>query len=284
MRIVLSRRQEGEQPSWIATDELRTEIAPLPPPRPPCRQQFPGRKPLDDRKVLCGILFVLYTAIPWEYLSQELWFGSRMTCWRRLRGWNDAGVWQRPHEVLLGELRAADLAASFPVGTRVTAQIVEFKDDRETVVLSRKVLLPPSYEQFKLWYAVGAAVQGTVRNMNNSFVYVDLAGGANGIIPISRLAAHGSTTPAVWSPSANGCRLASSPPTTSGGKSNCPSETDCTSDRSERPSVVLARDQAGLALAWPVGADRWPCGDEGTRPSCTFGVRPNVQITRRRQG
>ncbi len=51
---------------------------------------------------------MLYTAIPWEYLPQELGFGSGMTCWRRLRDWNDAGVWQRLHEVLLGKLRAAD--------------------------------------------------------------------------------------------------------------------------------------------------------------------------------
>ncbi|PWR07307.1 hypothetical protein DKT68_19815 [Micromonospora acroterricola] len=26
--------------------------------------------------MLCGILFVLYTAIPWEHLPQELGFGS----------------------------------------------------------------------------------------------------------------------------------------------------------------------------------------------------------------
>jgi hypothetical protein len=32
-----------------------------------------------------------------------------MTCWRRLRDWNEAGVWQRLHELLLSELRAADL-------------------------------------------------------------------------------------------------------------------------------------------------------------------------------
>ncbi|MBG6065012.1 transposase [Micromonospora ureilytica] len=57
--------------------------------------------------MLCGILFVLYTAVPWEYLPQELGFGSGMTCWRRLRDWNDAGVWQRLHEVLLGRRRAA---------------------------------------------------------------------------------------------------------------------------------------------------------------------------------
>lgn len=32
-----------------------------------------------------------------------------MTCWRRLRDWNEVGVWQRLHELLLSELRAADL-------------------------------------------------------------------------------------------------------------------------------------------------------------------------------
>lgn len=70
--------------------------------------RFPGRKPLNDRRVLCGILFVLHTAIPSEYLPQELRFGSGMTCWRRLRDWNDAGVWQRLHEILLGKLPATD--------------------------------------------------------------------------------------------------------------------------------------------------------------------------------
>jgi transposase len=72
------------------------------------RHRHPGRKALDDRKVLCGILFVLYTGIRWEWLPAELGFGSGMTCWRRLRDWNNAGVWQRLHEVLLAELRAAD--------------------------------------------------------------------------------------------------------------------------------------------------------------------------------
>lgn len=55
---------------------------------------------LEDRKVLCGILFVLYTGIQWEWLPSELGFGSGMTCWRRLRDWNNAGVWQQLHEVL----------------------------------------------------------------------------------------------------------------------------------------------------------------------------------------
>jgi transposase len=88
------------------SDELWARIEPLLP-VVPRRTDHPGRKRLDDRKVLCGILFVLYTAIQWEFLPQELGFGSGMTCWRRLRDWNDAGVWQRLHEQLLAELNAA---------------------------------------------------------------------------------------------------------------------------------------------------------------------------------
>lgn len=71
------------------------------------RFRHPGRKRLPDRRVLCGILYVLHTGIQWEYLPQGLGFGSGMRCWRRLRDWNQAGIWQRPHEVLLAELNAA---------------------------------------------------------------------------------------------------------------------------------------------------------------------------------
>ncbi len=48
-----------------------------------------------------------HPGIQWDYLPQGLGFGSGMTCWRRLRDWNEAGVWQRLHEVLLAELNAA---------------------------------------------------------------------------------------------------------------------------------------------------------------------------------
>ena len=53
-----------------------------------------------------GILFVLHTGIQWEYLPQELGFGSGMTCWRRLAAWNEAGVWDQLHAVLLKKLRS----------------------------------------------------------------------------------------------------------------------------------------------------------------------------------
>ena len=99
--------RKGEQPPWIVPDDLWERIEPLLP-RPAPRKSRAGRKRLPDRQVLCGILFVLHTGIQWEYLPQELGFGSGMTCWRRLAEWNQAGVWRRLHEVLLAELHAAD--------------------------------------------------------------------------------------------------------------------------------------------------------------------------------
>jgi transposase len=96
--------RKGEQPPWIVPDDLWERIEPLLP-VVPRRRRNPGRRRLDDRRVLCGILFVLYTGIQWEYLPQELGFGSGMTCWRRLAEWNEAGVWDRLHQVLLTELR-----------------------------------------------------------------------------------------------------------------------------------------------------------------------------------
>jgi transposase len=97
---------KGQQPPWIVSDELWARVQPLLPvvTHDPRR---PGRPRVDDHTALCGILFVLYTAIPWEFLPQELGFGSGMTCWRRLWDWNEAGVWQRLHENLLAELNAA---------------------------------------------------------------------------------------------------------------------------------------------------------------------------------
>jgi transposase len=74
----------------------------------PRRFRYPGRKPLADRQVMTGILFVLKTGIPWEHLPQEMGCGSGMTCWRRLRDWQRAGVWQALHEVPLAKLNGAE--------------------------------------------------------------------------------------------------------------------------------------------------------------------------------
>ena len=89
---------------WIVPDRLWERVEPLLP-KKERRFRYPGRKRLDDRAALQGILFVLHTGIQWEFLPQELGFGSGMTCWRRLDEWNQAGVWQRLHELLLAELQ-----------------------------------------------------------------------------------------------------------------------------------------------------------------------------------
>lgn len=91
----------------LLDDRLWNLVEPLLPVK---KRRFrnPGRKPLDNRAVLTGILFVLKTGIPWEDLPQEMGCGSGMTGWRRLKDWQEAGVWSQVHRVLLRELRGAD--------------------------------------------------------------------------------------------------------------------------------------------------------------------------------
>ena len=92
----------------LLDDDLWAIIEPLLPPPPKRRFRYPGRKRLDDRACLNGILFVLRTGIPWEDLPQELGWGSGMSCWRRLRDWHEAGAWKKLHRVLLEHLHRAD--------------------------------------------------------------------------------------------------------------------------------------------------------------------------------
>jgi transposase len=63
-----------------------------------------GRPPVSNKQALLGILFVLKTGLPWEDLPAELNCGSGMTCWRRLRDWQQDGTWQKVHAVLLDRL------------------------------------------------------------------------------------------------------------------------------------------------------------------------------------
>ena len=90
----------------LLTDELWERITPHIPPEPP--KPKGGRPRVADRACLTGILFVLKTGTPWEYLPREMGCGSGMTCWRRLRDWHVAGVWQKIWEVLLDELGISD--------------------------------------------------------------------------------------------------------------------------------------------------------------------------------
>ena len=89
----------------LLTDELWAHVAPLLPPHP--FRPKGGRPPVPDRAALTGILFVLRTGLPWEYLPAEMGWGSRMTCWRRLQDWHEAGAWSALHCVLLERLDQA---------------------------------------------------------------------------------------------------------------------------------------------------------------------------------
>lgn len=90
----------------LVSDEFWEQIEPLLPPEPP--RPKGGRPRIADRQVLTGVLFVLKTGIPWEDLPQEMGCGSGMTCWRRLRDWQQAGVWDGLHRLVLEQLQEAD--------------------------------------------------------------------------------------------------------------------------------------------------------------------------------
>lgn len=86
-------------------DELWAEVQELIPVKPR-RTRYPGRRPRDNRQALNGILFVLHTGIAWRDLPQEMGYGSGVTCWRRLRDWKQAGVWEELHHRILVKLNA----------------------------------------------------------------------------------------------------------------------------------------------------------------------------------
>jgi transposase len=92
---------------WVVSEELWRRVEPL----LPARDAGPadgraGRRTLDDRMVLCGVLYVLLNGVPWTELPRDLGYGSGMTCWRRLRAWNEAGAWTPVRAVLERELPA----------------------------------------------------------------------------------------------------------------------------------------------------------------------------------
>ncbi len=88
--------------------ELWQQLEPLIPPFVASRKGGRRKRTISDEAALNGILFVLQTGIAWEDLPQALGYGSGMTCWRRLRDWNAAGVWEQLHQAMLVRLREHD--------------------------------------------------------------------------------------------------------------------------------------------------------------------------------
>src|SRR3954470_13318966 len=69
----------GEMADWEVSDELWARIKPLLP-VVERRSRYPGRRRLDDRACLNGILFVLVTGVRWDRLPPQLGYGSGVTC------------------------------------------------------------------------------------------------------------------------------------------------------------------------------------------------------------
>jgi transposase len=92
----------------LVSDGLWERIEPLLPAPKPRRARYPGRKPLGLRRVLTGIVFVLKSGIPWEELPVEMGCGCGMSCLNYLRSWQQSGLWERIHEVLLAHFPGAD--------------------------------------------------------------------------------------------------------------------------------------------------------------------------------
>jgi transposase len=60
-----------------------------------------GRPPVDRRKVVDGIFWILRTGSPWRDLPEE--FGAWKTAWRLFDEWNASGLW----DAILKRLRAS---------------------------------------------------------------------------------------------------------------------------------------------------------------------------------
>ncbi len=90
----------------LVSDDLWEAVAPLLPPAPP--KSCGGRPRVPDRAALICIIFVSRQGVRWSDLPQALGYGSGVTCWRRLRRWQELGVWQAVHHTLLNWLGLLD--------------------------------------------------------------------------------------------------------------------------------------------------------------------------------
>src|SRR2546426_8666723 len=85
----------------LLTEEQWELVEPMLPP-PKRRRDNRGRPWASNRGCFEGILWILQTGAAWRFLPEE--FPSPSTCWRRLKQWEDEGVWLNAWRTLLGAL------------------------------------------------------------------------------------------------------------------------------------------------------------------------------------
>ena len=88
---------------FAVRDEVWEVVEPL---LPAAEPKATGRPRVPDRVAFNAIVFVLVTGVAWRFVPRELGC-SGVTAWRRLRDWQQAGVWERLHQALLERLNAA---------------------------------------------------------------------------------------------------------------------------------------------------------------------------------
>ena len=103
------------------TDEQWSVISNLFPSKEPTPKG--GRPPVPARECLEGILWILRTGARWKDLPNH--FPSSTTCWRRLKEWTEAGIWEKAWARLLRKLdrqRQIDWNESMADGTFSSAK------------------------------------------------------------------------------------------------------------------------------------------------------------------
>ena len=112
----MSRRRKP-----LLTDTRWEQIEPLLPPLPKSKRG--GRPWALNRAVLEGILWILRTGARWQDLPER--YPSPSTCWRRLKRWEEQGVWLdlwRAFLAMLDERKQLDWSEAFADGSFAPAK------------------------------------------------------------------------------------------------------------------------------------------------------------------
>jgi len=96
----------GKKRFELLSDAQWERIEPLLP-EPKRRKDKRGRPWASNRGCLEGILWILQTGAAWRFLPDK--YPSPATCWRRLKRWEEQGVWLDAWRALLGALDAEGL-------------------------------------------------------------------------------------------------------------------------------------------------------------------------------
>ena len=133
----------------LLTDAQWEQIRPLLPKVP--KHPRGGRPRADDRRVLEGILWMLRSGARWQDLPEE--FPSPATCWRRLRDWEEQGVWLDIWRAFVSELNERgqlDWSESFLDGSFAPAKKGAAESEKPSGVRARSGCWWPTARVF-LW-------------------------------------------------------------------------------------------------------------------------------------